>query len=115
MAIKRRKEMIDMGKAHGISGGGLESRQTVQTRNPKVEPTSHSVSMNRPSMIGLQHWQNDAKGALYNKIAASNPVGPTPMTPDMCKPGGGRTILKSGSQSSTPSPRPMGGGRSLFK
>jgi hypothetical protein len=64
-----------MGKAHGISGGGIESRQTTNVNAPKREPINNAVSMNRPSMIGLQHYQNDAKGPLYcNKVTASNPI-----------------------------------------
>jgi hypothetical protein len=84
------------------------------TSNPKREPINHSVSMNRPSMIGLPHWQNDAKGALYQSSKASTPYGATPGND--CRPGGnGRMILPSGSQSKTPAPRSMGTGRSLFK
>jgi hypothetical protein len=63
-------------------------------------------------MIGVKHWQNDAKGPLYQSTKASTPYG---ATPSIAGPGGGRMILPSGSQSKTPSPTPMGRGRSLFK
>jgi hypothetical protein len=101
-----------MGKRGSLSGGGIESRQVAQTSNPKTEPRVNNISPNRPSMIGLQHWQNDAKGALYQSSKATTPFG---TTPSVAGPGGGRMIMPSGSQSKTPSPRPMGSGRSLFK
>jgi hypothetical protein len=88
-----------MGKRGSLSGGGIESRQVVNTNNPKAEPTNHSVSMNRPSMIGMQHWQNDAKGPLYNKQPFTTPIG---TRPSVAGPGGGRMVMKSGSQSATP-------------
>jgi hypothetical protein len=69
--------------------------------------------MNRPSMIGLQHWQNDAKGALYQSTKATTPYGATPSVEG---PGGGRMVMRAGSQSKTPAPTPMGGPRrDLFK
>jgi hypothetical protein len=103
-----------MGKAHGISGGGIESRQTSQVHSPKAEPREHHIDPTRPSQIGLQHWQNTAKAPLYQSSKASTPFGATPGND--CRPGGnGRVIMRAGSQSTTPAPRPMGSGRSLFK
>jgi hypothetical protein len=101
-----------MTKVRGVTGGGIQSNKVVQTSNPKREPINNAVSMNRPSMIGLQHWQNDAKGSLYQSSKATTPYG---TTPSVAGPGGGRMIMPSGSQSKTPAPRPMGSGRSLFK
>ena len=101
-----------MGKAHGYSGGGIEGRHVAQTSNPKTEPRVNNISPNRSSMIGLQHWQNDAKGALYQSSKATTPYG---TTPSVAGPGGGRMIMRAGSQSKTPSPTPMGKGRSLFR
>jgi hypothetical protein len=95
-----------------ITGGGANSKVVSHTSNPKREPINNAVSMNRPSMIGLQHWQNDAKGQLYQSSKASTPYG---ATPSVAGPGGGRMIMPSGSQSKTPNPTPMGRGRSLFK
>jgi hypothetical protein len=101
-----------MGKAHGISGGGIEGRKVSETLAPKREPISHPVSMNRPSMIGAStHF---VKPPLYQSSVASTPVGATPGND--CRPGGnGRQIMPSGSQSKTPAPTPMGRGRSLFR
>jgi hypothetical protein len=103
---------MSMTKVRGVTGGGIESRQTTHVTAKKTEPVNHSVSMNRPSMIGLQHWQNDAKGQLYQSSKATTPFGTTPSVEGV---GGGRMIMPSGSQSKTPSPTPMGRGRSLFK
>jgi hypothetical protein len=93
-----------MGKRGSLSGGGIESRQTSHVSAPKREPINNSVSMNRPSMIGMQHWQNDAKGPLYNKQPFTTPLG---TTPSVAGPGGGRMVMKAGSQSATPPARPM--------
>jgi hypothetical protein len=100
-----------------LTGGGANSRQVVRTSNPKREPINNAVSMNRPSMIGLQHWVNQDKGPLYQHGGVdSTPKGPTPMTPDQCRPGGGRQILACGTQSSNrPAPSKIASGRSLFK
>jgi hypothetical protein len=96
-----------------LTGGGINSKPVTHVTAKKTEPVSHSVSMNRPSMIGLQHWQNDAKGQLYQSSKATTPFGTTPSVEG---PGGGRMILRSGSQSKTPNPTPISGPRrSLFK
>jgi hypothetical protein len=94
------------------SGGGIQGKNVVQTSNPKVEPTVNNISPNRPSMIGLKHYQESAKGPLYQSSKSTTPFG---TTPSVAGPGGGRMIMPSGSQSKTPAPRPMGSGRSLFK
>jgi hypothetical protein len=94
-----------MGKSRGLSGGGLESNKLVETRNPKGEPVSHPVSMNRPSMIGLQHYVNEAKGALYqHRGVDSTPKGPNHNFE--VGPGAGRQILRSGSQAPCKDPTP---------
>jgi hypothetical protein len=103
-----------MGKINGHSGGGIESRQTSMTRAPKTEPVNHPVDMRRPSMIGLAHYINQDKGALYqHRGVDSTPKGPNHNF--AVGPGAGRQILPSGSQSSVKAPTPMGRGRSLFK
>jgi hypothetical protein len=101
-----------MGKSGKLSGGGLESNKLVETRNPKSEPISHSVSMNRPSLIGASTFFK--KPPLYNKVPFSTSKGPSDMS--LQGPGAGRRILPSGSQSSVKAPTPMSGPRrSLFK
>jgi hypothetical protein len=103
-----------MTKVRGVTGGGIQSNKVVQTSNPKREPINNAVSMNRPSMIGLQHWVNQDKGPLYQRGGVdSTPKGPS--NNFIAGPGAGRQILRSGSQSPTPNPTPMGRGRSLFK
>jgi hypothetical protein len=99
-----------MGKRGSLSGGGIESRQTVQTKNPKREPINHPVSMNRASMIGLQHYINQDKGPLYQRGGVdSTPRGPSNQF--VAGPGAGRQILPAGSQSRTPAPHSMGTSR----
>jgi hypothetical protein len=99
-----------MGKAHGRSGGGIEGRQTTHYQDRKREPISHPVDMTRPSMIGAStHF---IKPPLYNEIAATTPIGPTP---SVAGPGGGRMVMKSGSQGKHGPDRPMPKGRDLFK
>jgi hypothetical protein len=99
-----------MGKSRGISGGGLEGRNTAHYQDRKTEPINHAVSMNRPSMIGAStHF---VKPPLYSSsVKATTPFGTTPAE---CKPGGGRMVMRSGSQSSTPAPRPMPRGKPEF-
>jgi hypothetical protein len=91
-----------------LSGGGITSNKLVQTLNPKAEPTVHNVDPRRPSMIGLSHYVGT--GPLYSG-QASTPQGPTQVVGAACGPGAGRQVMKSGSQSATPAPRPMGRGR----
>src|SRR6516164_9336013 len=95
------------------SGGGIQGKNVVQTSNPKREPTVNNISPNRPSMIGLKHYQESAKGPLYQSSKSTTPYG---TTPSVAGPGGGRMILPSGSQSKTPAaPSKIASGRSLFK
>jgi hypothetical protein len=92
-----------MGKRGSLSGGGIESRQVSNVNAPKAEPKPHSVSVGSVSRLGgMMGVGADHKPLYLNQRPFSNPIGPTPMTPDQCKVGGARTILKSGSQSSTP-------------
>jgi hypothetical protein len=86
------------------SGGGETMNKVSRVTAYKQEPINNNISPNRPSMIGLQHWQNDAKGALYQSSKATTPFG---TTPSVAGPGGGRMVMRAGSQSATPAPRPM--------
>jgi hypothetical protein len=100
-----------MTRVRGVVGGGYESNKLVQTRGGKVEPTSYAVTPGRASNIGMSvHF---AKGPLQEGHGYSNPVGPSDGMD--CRPGGGRTVMRAGSQSATPNPTPRTSGRSLFK
>jgi hypothetical protein len=93
------------------TGGGINSRVVSQVNAPKREPHIDNISPNRPSQIGMSvHY---VKSDLYQ--SSTSPKGPNPVVGAECKPGGGRVVLPSGSQSRTPNPAPMGRGRSLFK
>jgi len=61
------------------SGGGIQGKNVVQTSNPKVEPTVNNISPNRPSMIGLKHYQESAKGPLYQSSKSTTPYGRLPI------------------------------------
>jgi hypothetical protein len=103
-----------MGKAHGISGGGIEGRNVGSYRDPKVEPKRHPVSPGAVSRLGAVVGEGTPHKSLYQSSVASTPYGATPGND--CRPGGnGRMIMPSGSQSKTPAPTPMGKGRSLFR
>jgi hypothetical protein len=93
-----------------LSGGGITSNKLSETNAPKREPISHPVSMNRPSQIGLSHYFTPPP--IYNKVAASNPVGPT----DGMRqgPGANRTVLPCGSQASVRAPTPRTKGKPTF-
>jgi hypothetical protein len=93
------------------SGGGLTSNKLVSTRNFKTEPQTYKIEPGRASLIG-QSIQGFARGPLQTPGAYSNPVGPSQCE---CKPGGGRTILPSGSQSSSKTTPMQGPRRDLFK
>jgi hypothetical protein len=100
-----------MGKARGISGGGIEGRQVTETRNPKREPLVHPVSMGAVSRLGAMVGD----GTPHKNIYSSKATTPFGTTPSVAGPGGGRMVMPSGSQSRTPALRSMGTGRSLFK
>jgi hypothetical protein len=104
-----------MTKVRGVTGGGYDGNKVSQVNAPKQEPKPHPVSMGAVSRLGGMVGEGTPFKSLYsnyNKVTASNPVGPTP---SVAGPGGGRVVMKAGSQSSTPKPHPMGSGRSLFK
>jgi hypothetical protein len=94
------------------SGGGINLNKVTHVNAPKREPHVDQIDPRRPSQIGLSHYL--PKAPLYQHSTASTPVGATPGND--CRPGGnGRMVMKAGSQAPTPSPTPMGRGRSLFK
>jgi len=103
-----------MGKRGSLSGGGIEGNKVSQTRAPKQEPKPQGVSIGATSRIGGALAVGTTHKALYNQVAYTNPVGTNHNFE--VGPGAGRVVLKSGSQSKTPSPTPMSGPRrSLFK
>jgi hypothetical protein len=94
------------------SGGGILGKNVSQAKAPKAEPVSHSVSMNRPSEIGLAHHYTVPP--IYNKVPYSTPHGPTDNTKDLGPGGCGRVVMRAGTQSANVT-RPMPRGRDLFK
>jgi hypothetical protein len=90
------------------TGGGINSKPVVQTRNPKVEPTVHNIDPRRPSQIGMSvHY---VKTDLYQ--STTTPKGPTNLM--TAGPGSGRQILPCGTQARSVT-RPMPKGRDLFR
>jgi hypothetical protein len=94
------------------SGGGILGKNVSEVSAPKREPYVDNISPNRPSQIGMSvHYH---KSDLYQ--SSTSPKGPNPVVGSECKPGGGRTVLPSGTQSSSrPAPSKIAHGRSLFK
>jgi hypothetical protein len=82
-----------MTKVRGVSGGGASGNFIAETKAPKTEPREHHIDPTRPSQIGLQHYL--PKAPLYSSSKATTPFGTTPSVAGV---GGGRMILKSGSQ-----------------
>ena len=71
-----------MTKVRGVTGGGIESRQTTHVTAKKTEPVNHSVSMNRPSMLSkikLLVWEAQTKVALIFEANILATIGTTPM------------------------------------
>jgi hypothetical protein len=92
-----------MGKAHGRSGGGIEGKNVVETQNPKQHVRPRGVSVGAVSRLGGMVGEGaDRKPLYYNNVAYTTPEGPIPVVGANCKPGGGRRVLASGSQSATP-------------
>jgi hypothetical protein len=93
------------------SGGGITMNKVSQTTGGrKVEPTPQGVSIGAVSRLGGMVGEGTPKKPLYyNKVAYTTPEGPNHNFE--VGPGAGRRVLKSGSQSATPAPRPMGSSR----
>jgi hypothetical protein len=104
-----------MGKINGRSGGGIESRQVAETKNPKREPVNCPVSPGAVSRLGgMVGVGTPEKKLYYNRQPFTTPEGPSDMS--LQGPGAGRRILPSGSQSAVKAPTPMSEPRrSLFK
>ena len=95
------------------TGGGINSRVVSQTNAPKREPISHAVSVGAVSRLGGMVGEGTPYKNLYNKQGYTTPLGPTDNMG--AGPGANRMVMRAGSQAPTPSPTPMGRGRSLFK
>jgi hypothetical protein len=76
-----------------LSGGGLTSNKLVQTKSYKAEPTNYKIDKQVVSTIGSAI--NFHQGPLQQPGAYSNPIGPSP---SVAGPGGGRTVMRSGTQ-----------------
>jgi hypothetical protein len=94
------------------SGGGINSRVVGHYSDPKQEPKPHAVSPGYVSRLGGMVGPGTAYKAIYNQQGYTNPIGPTDNMGQ--GPGANRTVMRSGSQASTPSPRPMKPGRPSF-
>jgi hypothetical protein len=98
-----------MTKIRGVTGGGILGNKVSHVNAPKREPTVNNIDPNRPSMIGAStHF---VKPPLYQSTVATTPYGTTPSVPG---PGGGRMVMKAGSQSTTPAPTPRTHGPKTF-
>jgi hypothetical protein len=84
-----------MGRKGSLSGGGIESNKVVNTQNPKQEPRPHSVSVGATSRLGGMVGEGTPYKAIYNGQGYTTPYG---ATPSVQGPGGGRMVMKSGSQ-----------------
>jgi hypothetical protein len=80
------------------SGGGILSRQTTHYQDRKTEPRVNPVSVGAVSRLGAQVGEGTPYKNLYSS-KATTPFGTTPSVPG---PGGGRMVMRAGSQSATP-------------
>jgi hypothetical protein len=74
--------------------GGVHSKQVIHKPQPKIEPRAKAVNVERASQIGIS--TRFVKDPLYEGRGYNAPVGPTSTM--VSGPGGGRTVMKSGSQ-----------------
>jgi hypothetical protein len=75
-------------------GGGLHSKQTVHKPQPKVEPRAKAINPAGVSHLGISQFLG--REPLERGLGYNPPVGPTNNL--VSGPGGGRTVMKSGSQ-----------------
>jgi hypothetical protein len=96
-----------MGKINGRSGGGIEGKNVVNTNAPKQEPRPHGVSVGAVSRLGGMVGEGTPYKNIYNSVGYTTPIGTKQVVGADCKPGGGRMVMRAGSQSPTPAARPM--------
>jgi hypothetical protein len=87
-------------------GGGYGARVVTHTSNPKGEPKVNPVSIGATSRIGTAL----GVGTVHKNLFTSKATTPFGTTPSVAGPGGGRMVMKAGSQSATPrvSDKPRG-------
>jgi hypothetical protein len=95
-----------------ITGGGYNSNKVVNTQNPKREPVVYGVSPGAVSRQGSMVGEGTPYKSLQTQGSAySNPVVPQP---SIAGPGGGRVVMRAGSQAHHGPDRPMGPGRKII-
>jgi hypothetical protein len=83
-----------MTKVRGVTGGGINMNKVTHVSSPKQEPRVNPVSVGAVSRIGgMMGVGSDHKNLYSSK--ATTPFGTTPSVPG---PGGGRMVMRSGSQ-----------------
>jgi hypothetical protein len=85
-------------------GGGYGARVVTHTSNPKREVINHPVSQGAVSRLGAVVGQGTPFKPLYQSSKASTPIG---ATPSVAGPGGGRMVMRAGSQAPCKPARPL--------
>jgi hypothetical protein len=83
-----------MTKVRGVTGGGIDSKNVAHTNAPKQEPRVNPVSIGATSRIGTAL----GVGTIHKNLYSSKSTTPFGTTPSVAGPGGGRMVMKSGSQ-----------------
>jgi hypothetical protein len=83
-----------MTRVRGVTGGGIDGKNVAHTNAPKAEPINHPVSQGAVSRLGAVVGVGTPHKNLYSS-KATTPFG---TTPSVAGPGGGRMVMRSGSQ-----------------
>jgi hypothetical protein len=81
------------------TGGGINSKVVSNVNAPKREPISRAVDPGAVSRLGSMLGEGADFKPLYQSSKATTPFG---TTPSVAGPGGGRMVMRAGSQSATP-------------
>jgi hypothetical protein len=100
-----------MTKVRGVTGGGIDSKNVAHTNAPKAEPKPHAVSVGAVSRLGGMVGEGTPYKNIYNAVGYTTPLGTKQVVGADCKPGGGRMVMKAGSQAPCSPARPMPKGR----
>jgi hypothetical protein len=103
-----------MTRIRGVTGGGYDGNKVGHYNDPKREPISREVSQGAVSRLGGMVGPGTPHKSFYSSTVASNPYGVTDNTKDLGPGGCGRTVMKAGSQSTTPPARSMPKGKPEF-